>query len=74
MVSWDADLPPLPALAGLVCSIVSLVFLIVGLVTPQWIDTGTANWGLWKYCIANACSGLPNLHATGGWSLSLIHI
>ncbi|XP_070209815.1 lens fiber membrane intrinsic protein-like [Littorina saxatilis] len=59
-------MPPIPALVGMVCGGVGLIFQIVGLATPGWIVDGEYGFGLWRYCVENdMCADIDELGPFG---------
>ncbi|XP_070209814.1 lens fiber membrane intrinsic protein-like [Littorina saxatilis] len=62
-------MPPIPALVGIVCAGVGLIFLIVGVATPGWTVISDLSYtaGLWSICIDDTCYNDYVFHTFGDY-------
>ena len=54
-------MPPIPGIIGIVCAGVGLLFQIVGVATPGWVDLNGSNSGLWQACVGGSCFNFNDL-------------
>jgi hypothetical protein len=55
-----------PTVIRLIFTVIGLLLHLIGLVTPDWLGSGTLNQGLWKYCLDHECEDTPSSIETGG--------